>query len=395
MASSTALAVEPFVIEVGEEELVELRRRLAQTRWPDRQTVADGAQGVPLEYLQTLIEYWRNGYDWRARERRLNAWPQFKARVGELAIHFYHIRSPHPDAAPLLMTHGWPGSVAEFIEVFAPLTDPLRHGGRAEDAFHVVCPSLPGYGFSDKPAAPGFGVERIAETWDQLMRGLGYPRYVAQGGDWGAAVTTALALQNKGACRAIHLNFPIVSVPKDAAAPADPEEQRARRVRARMLGEESGYSAQQSTRPQTLAYALTDSPTGQCAWIIEKFFAWSDCEPYASGTWSADQLLDAVMLYWLPRCAGSAARLYWESFRSAIGGGRDPVPLPTGVSLFPKELSQPLRQWVEQRYPDLVYWSRPARGGHFAAMEQPELFVQELRAWLRALTLQGRVSFSN
>jgi pimeloyl-ACP methyl ester carboxylesterase len=377
--------VEPFRIAVGEAELADLKARLRATRWPERETVGDWSQGIPLGYMRELVDYWANTYDWLIREARLNSFPQFRAQISGMGIHFYHVRSAHTHAVPLLMTHGWPGSVVEFIKVFEPLTTPEKHGGDARDAFHLVCPSLPGYAFSDKPAAKGCGVERIAELWDELMLTLGYRQYLAQGGDWGAAVTTQIGVQNRGSCRGIHLNMPVAAPRSGAAANPTPEEKIAFAAMQYYAAQESGYSAQQSTRPQTIGYGLVDSPAAQCAWIIEKFQAWTDCDGHPENAISRDELLDNVMLYWLSGAGASSARLYWESFRSARGSKLEPVTLPTGCSLFAKELSRPPREWVAARYTDLVYWNELPKGGHFAAFEQPALFVEELRRCFRGM----------
>jgi len=286
---------------------------------------------------------------------------------------------------PLIMTHGWPGSVVEFLNVLGPLTAPEEHGGTPADAFHVVCPSLPGYAFSDKPSQPGCGVDRIAELWDELMRALGYEQYCAQGGDWGAAVTTQIGVQNKGHCRGIHLNLPIAAPPSAVISDPTPAEAAALVATRHYAAVESGYAVLQSTRPQTIGYALADSPVAQCAWIIEKFKTWTDTEHRPEDAITRDELLDNVMLYWLTGSGASAARLYWESFRSSFGPDPPRVTLPTACSLFAKEIVRPPRSWVERRYIALKYWNEVPKGGHFAAFEQPALFVDELRRGFRAL----------
>ena len=377
--------VETFRIAARDAELADLKSRLLATRWPERETVLDWSQGVPLQYLRDLVDYWANDYDWRAREARLNAFPQFRAWPDSQGIHFYHVRSPHAHAVPLILTHGWPGSVVEFLNVLGPLTTPEKYGGDARDAFHVVCPALPGYGYSDKPANKGCGVERIAQLWDELMLMLGYRQYFAQGGDWGAAVTTQIAVQNRGHCRGIHLNMPIAAPRPGAAANPTTAEKAAFAAMQHYAAQEAGYSTQQSTRPQTLGYGLVDSPVAQCAWIMEKFWAWTDCDGLPESAVSRDELLDNVMLYWLPAAGASSARLYWESFLSARGSKLPPVSLPTGCSLFAKELSRPPREWAEARYTNLVYWNEVPKGGHFAAFEQPALFVGEVRNCFRIM----------
>jgi epoxide hydrolase len=371
----TTASVEPFTLAVPQAELDELARRLAATRWPERETVEDWSQGVPLEHMQALVAHWRSGYDWRRCESMLNGFGQFRTRIDGLDIHFLHVRSPHAEALPLLLTHGWPGSVVEFHKVIGPLTQPLAHGGRPQDAFHLVVPSLPGYGFSGKPASAGWGVERIASAWAELMARLGYRRYVAQGGDWGAVVTTLMAAAQPQGLAGIHLNMPLVT-PSGPYENLSAEEQAALAAFARYEAEESGYARQQSTRPQTLGYALTDSPVGQAAWIYEKFRAWTDCGGDPRNVLTLDELLDNIMLYWLPGTAASSARLYWESLR-AFRTTR--VEIPVGCSNFPHELVRAPRSWAERVYPQLIHWNDLPRGGHFAAFEQPAVFVDELR----------------
>lgn len=379
--------ITPFLINVPEADLAGLRQRLRGTRWPEPATVPDWSQGVPLAYLQELCRYWAGEYDWRATEAQLNELPQFRTEIDGLPIHFIHARSPRPGALPLIITHGWPGSVIEFRKVIGPLTDPASHGGDPADAFHVVCPSLPGYGFSGKPAAPGWGVERIAAAWAVLMRRLGYSRYGAQGSDWGTSVSACLGQQDPGHLAGIHLTPPLA--PPDPATFGDLTERERAALAAieESAGQESGYSAEQGTRPQTIGYALVDSPAALCAWIIEKFWAWTDSDGHPENVLTRDELLDNVMLYWLPSTGASAARLYWESIgqvnRWISGSALDPVDVPTGCSIFPKELQRPSRRWAEQRFRDIRYWNEPARGGHFAAFEQPGLFVDEVRAFFR------------
>jgi len=379
--------VTEFHVEVPEVELRDLRERLTRTRWPEEETVEDWSQGVPRAYLRDLCGYWAESYDWRATETRLNALQQFRTVIDGLGIHLLHIRSRHADALPLIITHGWPGSIIEFLKVIGPLTNPVAHGGDAGDAFHVVCPSLPGYGFSDKPTRPGWGVERIAAAWTVLMARLGYARYGAQGSDWGTSISASLGQQDSEHVAGIHLTPPL--------APPDPgtfhdltERERAALESLEHSAEsDSGYSREQATRPQTIGYALVDSPTALCAWIIEKFQAWTDCDGHPENVLTRDELLDNLMLYWLPRTGASSARLYWESIekvnRWISGSARDTVVVPTGCSIFPKELQRPSRRWAEKRFLDVRYWNEPARGGHFAAFEQPELFVDEVRSFFR------------
>ena len=376
-----------FHVEIPEAELRDLRERLERTRWPDEETVEDWSQGVPRAYLRDLCGYWAESYDWRATETRLNALPQFRTPIDGLGIHFLHVRSQHTDALPLIITHGWPGSIIEFLKVIGPLTDPTAHGGDAADAFHLVCPSLPGYGFSDKPTRPGWGIERIAAAWSVLMARLGYERYGAQGSDWGTSISASLGQQDAGHVAGIHLTPPLA--PPDPATFNDlTERERAALASLEHAAEsDSGYSQEQGTRPQTIGYALVDSPTALCAWIIEKFYAWTDCDGHPENVLTRDELLDNLMLYWLPRSGASSARLYWESIGQVnewiTGSARGTVAVPTGCSIFPKELQRPSRRWAEKRFLDIRYWNEPARGGHFAAFEQPELFVEEVRSFFR------------
>jgi pimeloyl-ACP methyl ester carboxylesterase len=379
--------VTPFRIEVPQDALGDLRGRLGRTRWPEAETVDDWSQGVPLSYLRELCRHWAEDYDWRATERRLNLLPQFRTVVDGLGIHFLHVRSPHPDAFPVVLTHGWPGSVVEFLKVIGPLTDPTAHGGDAADAFHLVIPSLPGYGFSDRPTRPGWGVERIAGAWARLMARLGYRRYGAQGGDWGTSVSTAIAQQDPEHVAGIHLTPPLA--PPDPATLDDlTDRERAALAALEHAAEwESGYSQEHATRPQTIGYALVDSPAALCAWIVEKLWAWTDHDGQLETVLTRDELLDNVMLYWLPGTGASSARLYWESIRQVnrwiSGPVTDTVAVPTGCSIFPRELQRPSRRWAARRFLDIRWWNELDKGGHFAAFEQPELFVNEVRSFFR------------
>ena len=375
-------AIRPFRIDIPEEALDDLRLRLQRTRWPEAETVDDWSQGIPLEYTRALCVYWADSYDWRATEARLNTFPQFITQIDGLDIHFIHVRSPHPGALPLVITHGWPGSIAEFQKVIGPLTDPVAYGGSADDAFDVVCPSLPGFGFSAKPTTVGWGVERTAAAWAELMARLGYHRYGAQGGDWGSAVTSRLAQEDPGHLAGIHMNMPVVPPSSLSFEDMTETEHTALASMAHYQQWEAGYSKQQSTRPQSLGYGLVDSPAGQCAWVVEKFWAWTDCDGHPENVLSRDELLDNVMLYWLPGTGASSARLYWESFEHSFDkGAADTIAVPTGCSIFPKEIIRISRRWAESRFTDIRYWNELDKGGHFAAFEQPEAFVSELRSF--------------
>jgi len=375
--------ITPFRIDIPESDLDDLRQRLRLTRWPDPETVDDWSQGVPLAYLRELCDYWLQSYDWRVCEQSLNSFPQFRTEIDGVPIHFLHITSPQSDATPLVMTHGWPGSVVEFRKVIGPLTDPVAHGGDAVDAFHLVCPSLPGYGFSGKPARTGWGVARIADAWDELMTRLGYDRYGAQGGDWGSGVTAALGLRHANHVAGIHLNMVTVRPDPETMDDLTDREKAALAAFQHYWDVDSGYSKEQSTRPQTVGYGLVDSPAGLCAWILEKFWSWTDCDGDPANVLTRDEMLDNIMLYWLPGTGASSARLYWESFgKGQAGTGK--IGVPVGCSVFPKEIFRASRRWAEKGYPDLRYWGEPSRGGHFAAFEQPELFALEVRAAFRA-----------
>ena len=377
---SAALTSHP--IAVAESELADLRDRLRRTRWPDRETVDDWSQGIPLEYVREVCRHWAEEYDWRRVEAELNGFEQLRyADPSRLGIQVLHAPSPEPAAMPLVLTHGWPGSVVEFLDVIEPLRDPAAHGGDAADAFHVVCPTMPGYGFSDKPAEAGWNVERIADCWAGLMAVLGYSRYGAQGGDWGSAVTTRLGVQDPSHCVGIHLNMVTVGPPHGASEHTEAE-QAALASLAYYQEWDSGYSTQQATRPQTVGYGLVDSPAGQAAWVLEKFWAWTDHGGHPENVITRDRLLDNVMHYWLPGAGASSARLYWESFRRR---SRDPVGVPAGMSIFPKEIFRASRRWAERRFSDIRHWNELDRGGHFASFEQPGVFVDEVRAFFRTV----------
>jgi pimeloyl-ACP methyl ester carboxylesterase len=370
-------AVRPVRVEFDPDTIEDLRLRLRRTRWPEPATAPGWIQGAPTAYVRELCTHWSDGYDWADAERRLNRHPQFRTEIDGLAIHFVHARSPRPDAVPLIMTHGWPGSVVEFAEVIGPLAE----------TFHVICPSLPGYGFSDKPDATGWGVQRIADAWVELMGRLGYRRFAAQGHDWGTSVTAAIAQRHPDRVLGIHLMPPLVAPDPATFDDLTPAERSALDDLAAAGATGDGYSFQQSTKPQTIGYGLVDSPAALCAWLIEKFQAWTDGG--LSTVLSREALLDNLMMYWLPGTGASAARLYWESFAEVQalfrGTVTDLIEVPTGCSIFPRENPRPSRRWVQRRFPDIRYWSTPARGGHFAAFEQPALFVEEVRACFRAL----------
>ncbi len=369
--------IRPFTLAVPQDQLDDLNRRLDAARWPEKEPVEDWSQGTPLAVLQDLVRYWRQDYDWRKCEARLNALGQFVTRIDGLDIHFLHVRSKHEGAKPLILTHGWPGSVIEFMGVIGPLTDPVAHGGKAEDAFHVVAPSLPGFGFSAKPEATGWNVQRIGRAWAELMTRLGYAGWYAQGGDWGAIVTAAIGSQAPAGLAGVHVNMAMASPTAEDLVDPDPEEQAALAAGAHYQRYESGYSTEQYTRPQTIGYSLVDSPVGLAAWIYEKMMAWTDNQGRPEDALSRDAILDNIMLYWLTASGGSSARIYWESYGSL--GDAPPVRVPSGISNFPREIVKTPRKWAERIYLNLVYWNTLEKGGHFAAWEQPELFVEELR----------------
>lgn len=375
--------VEPFQIDVAKATLDDLRERLARTRWAEGETTGGWDQGVPLERMRTLCGYWHDRYDWRRCERMLNGLGQHRTVIDGLGIHFLHIRSPVPNALPMVMTHGWPGSVLEFVKAIGPLTDPARYGGDPKDAFHLVLPSLPGYGFSDKPAEPGWNAARTARAWAVLMQRLGYDRWVAQGGDWGSIVTRALGAGRAPGCAGIHLNFAFVPPIAEDLASLTPAEQAMLGKAQRYQENGSGYAKQQSTRPQTLGYGLNDSPAGLAAWIYEKLQAWTDHDGAVETVLTVDEMLDNIMLYWLPGTATSSARFYWEN--RALDPSSPKVELPTGITQFPGDIFNASRTWVERAFPNIIHWREAPSGGHFAAWERPDLFVAELRDCFRQL----------
>jgi pimeloyl-ACP methyl ester carboxylesterase len=399
-AADEGSAVRPFKINVPEEALADLRRRIAATRWPDRETVIDQSQGVQLAKLQELVHYWSGGYDWRKVEDKLNALPQFVTTIDGVDIHFIHVRSRHPNALPLMVTHGWPGSVIEQLKIIDPLTNPTAHGGRAEDAFDVVVPSLPGYGFSGKPTGTGWDPERIARAWAELMKRLGYTRYVAQGGDWGTPISSAMARQGAAGLLGIHINLPATVPPEVAAAlaggpvPAGLTEKERAVLEALMTSGKNGnlaYFTIMTARPQTVGYGATDSPAGLAAWVLVHpgFAQWTyGADPAQSPT--KDDVLDNITLYWLTNTATSAARLYWEngargSVIVAAAQKTTEISLPVAITVFPEDVYRPPETWARRAYRNLTYFNEVDRGGHFAAWEQPELFSAELRAAFRSL----------
>ena len=391
---SNETEIRPFRVNMPDEAIAELRRRIGATRWPSRELVTDRSQGVQLATVQELARYWATDYDWRRCEAQLNALPMFKTGIDGVDVHFIHVRSPHENALPLIITHGWPGSVIELLGVVGPLTDPAAHGGSAGDAFHLVLPSIPGYGFSAEPAELGWYAGRVAQAWAELMRRLGYTRYVAQGGDQGASVTDAMGRQAPEGLIGIHMNL-LVTALGGGAMPADTEAERAALEQTKTFRASGfGYFLEQATRPQTIGYALLDSPTALAGWMLDHdtdayykiSAAFTGGQP--SGGLTRDHILDNVTLYWLTGTGASAARSYWEAGRAqALAAGQAPpqVRLPAGFTTFPGEIFRAPRSWVEKGYPNLTYFHEADRGGHFAAWEEPELFSEEIRAAFKPL----------
>jgi pimeloyl-ACP methyl ester carboxylesterase len=389
-------AIRPFQFNVPEETLVDLRQRIAATRWPDKETVSDRSQGVQLTKIKELARYWATDYDWRTAEATLNALPQFITEIDGVDIHFIHVTSPHDNALPLIMTHGWPGSVIELLDTIGPLTDPTAHGGQAEDAFHLVLPSLPGYGFSGEPAELGWESGRIAQAWAELMHRLGYDRYVAQGGDVGAFVTDAMGRQAPEGLLGIHINL-LLALGLEDKLPAESEQERAAHDAVKTFTTDGfAYFLEQSTRPQTIGYALLDSPVALAAWLLDhdtdSYYkiarAFVDGQP--TGGLTRESIVDNITLYWLTGTGASAARWYWETGQvlaaaRAAGQSPPPVSVPVGFTTFPDEIFAAPRSWVETVYPDLAYFNEAERGGHFAAWEEPQLFSEEVRAAFRSL----------
>jgi epoxide hydrolase len=373
--------VAPFRIDVAQADLDDLAYRLDRTRWPDQLPGVGWDYGIPLEYVRELASYWRTGYDWRVHEALLNSFPQFTTVIDGARVHFLHVRSASPQALPLVITHGWPGSVVEFMNIIGPLTEPQHHGGNAEDAFHLVVPSIPGYGFSGPTRDQGWDVRRVARAWAVLMSRLGYARYGAQGGDWGSSISRELGRVAADRVVGVHLNM-LVPYVRDEPSDLTPVERERLSALRSFQASGSGYFAIQSTRPQTLAYGLTDSPAGQLAWITEKFGAWTDGG--LPGAVDRDQLLTNVTLYWLTGTAGSSARLYYETARARAWGPAARSTVPTGVAVFPREIAPPIRRFAEQSE-NIVHWTEFDRGGHFAAMEAPDLLVGDVRDFFRPL----------
>ncbi|TCL75733.1 epoxide hydrolase [Rhizobium sp. BK251] len=390
--AADATSIRPFSVNVPEQDLVDLRTRVKATRWPAKETVADQSQGVQLAKLQELVRYWGTDYDWRKTEAKLNALPMFVTEIDGLDIQFIHVRSKNPNAMPLIITHGWPGSVLELLKVIGPLTDPAAHGASADDAFDVVIPSMPGYGFSEQPTESGWGPDRIGLAWDVLMRRLGYTHYVAQGGDWGSVIADRMARQNLSGLLGIHVNMP-ATVPPEAAkamsagepAPAGltDDEKAAYDKLSAFFSKNGAYGAMMTTRPQTVGYGLTDSPAGLAAWMLDKFNEWTFSGGDAQKSLTKDEILDDITLYWLTNSAISSAQLYWEN--NANNFNAVDISIPAAVTIFPGEIYQAPRSWVEKSYHNLIYFNEVDKGGHFAAWEEPELFSAELRAAFRPL----------
>ena len=375
--------IRPFEISISQSALDDLQLRLANARFPEASPVDGWEQGIPLDYVQQLASYWRDTYDWRKCESALNQYDHFLTEIDGLDIHFMHITSPRSDARPLIMTHGWPGSILEFMDVIEPLTNPSDSD---TPAYHLIIPSLPGYGFSGRPTETGWGAERIAKAWDILMLRLGYDRYFAQGGDWGSLVTCMIGVQNHGHCAGLHVNLIVVGPPNEEIIQnLSPTEMASLADFTDYQSKGAGYAEIQRTKPQTLGYALADSPVGQMAWIIEKFQGWTDAKAdNPEAAFDRDRLLDNVMLYWLTNSGASSARFYWESFASP---NIEPIHIPSGCSIFPHEFLRPSRRWAETRFKNLSYWGEAEKGGHFAAMEQPAIFVNEIRACFDNMSL--------
>ena len=396
-ATNEAEAIRPYHISISQEALTDLRTRVNATRWPDKETVTDQSQGVKLQQIQNLVQYWGTTYDWRKTEAKLNALPQFVTNIDGLDIQFIHIKSKHKNALPLIITHGWPGSFFELLKVIGPLTDPTAYGGKAEDAFDLVIPSMPGYGFSEKPTGTGWGPEKIGNAWDVLMKRLGYKNYVSQGGDWGSVIADAMARQAPQGLLAIHVNMP-ATVPADIAkalkdgdpAPAglSVKEKAAFVSLNKLYTRGGGYAGMMVTRPQTLGYGLTDSPVGLASFFLDKFNEWTYSGGNAEKSLTKDEMLDDITLYWLTNTANSSAQLYWENNTNnfnVVEQKTNDIKIPVAVTVFPGEIYQAPKSWTEKSYKNLIYFNEVSKGGHFASWEEPQLFTEELRAAFKSL----------
>ena len=393
-ASTAAGEIRPFKVNIPDSAIQELRQRLAVARWPARENVADDSQGVQLDRLRSLVDYWADGYDWRKVEAQLNALPMFITEIDGLDIHFIHVRSKHEDALPLIMTHGWPGSVLEMLKVIDPLTNPTAHGGTEEDAFHLVVPSIPGFGFSGKPNVPGWGSDHIGRAWGTLMNRLGYERFVSQGGDCGSVISQRMAHQNVPGLIGIHLNMPAI-VPKEivpilaagAPAPADlTDEERACFDKLAIFYRGSAaYAQMMVTRPQTIGYSLVDSPIGMAAWMYDKFAEWTYSNKQPEKVLTRDEMLDDISLYWFTETGASSAKIYWEDHTNNFNALEKIPSVPVAVSVFPGEIYQAPKSWTERAFGNLIYFNKVPNGGHFAAWEQPSIFTEEVRAAFRTM----------
>ncbi|MBH3465005.1 epoxide hydrolase [Pseudomonas carnis] len=395
-ASTSPESIRPYRIHVDEAQLTDLKKRIAATRWPDKETVSDVSQGVQLAQVQALVKYWGSGYDWRKAEAKLNALPEFITTIDGVDIQFIHVRSPNPNAMPLLLTHGWPGSQFEFLKTIGPLTDPVAYGGKVEDSFDVIIPSIPGHGFSGKPTELGWGPDRVAKAWDVLIKRLGYTHYVSQGGDHGSVISDALGRLNPPGLLGIHLNMP-ATIPPELVKPinsGDPApvgltepERKAFDSLSTFFGRNAAYGAMMVTRPQTIGYLLADSPTGTAAWMYEKIAAWTDSDGQPERVLSRDEMLDDISLYWLTNAGASSSRFYWENNNnfSAAAQNTASIKVPVAITVFPHEIYQAPKSWAQRAYPSLSYYSEVNKGGHFASWEQPQLFSEELREAFRPL----------
>ncbi|MFG1918906.1 epoxide hydrolase family protein [Micromonospora sp. NPDC048898] len=378
----TSTLVRPFTVSISDSEIDDLKQRLARTRWPDPETVGDWSQGVRVENARSLVGHWERSYDWRRFESELNRLPQFLTNIDGLDIHFIHVRSKNPNALPLILTHGWPSSIVDFLKLIGPLTDPVSFGGDAADSFDVIVPSLPGFGFSQKPTETGWTVPRIASAWVELMKRLGYPKWAAHGGDWGAVVTTALGAMQPEGLLGIHLNTQF-AFPAQIPDTLSPEQRHAVQTLALYAGDLGGSNHLQSTKPETVGFALADSPAGQAAWIYEKFQSKTDNQGLAEDALSIDDILDTISLYWFTNSAASSGRIYWENKSGTFAGPK--LTLPVAVTVFPSDIPLLPRSWIEDTYSNLIHYGEAARGGHFAALEQPDILVSEIRTGLRTL----------